>query len=245
MRFRWAGLAVLAVMAATAGFAQDAPPRSQDPAQNAGPGMGRGRGWGTGIGGRGVVGVVTEVAPDHYAVKNDSGEIYTIHYSANTRIMEAPNLHGATTEMNVPPEAIKPGDIKVGDAILARGEVDATAKSVGAIVVVKIDPERARMLREMEANFGKTWLAGRVTKVEDTKVTIQSAVDNAEHTFVADENTSFRRRRELVTMADIEVGSNLRVEGSVKQGVFVAATVNVMGPQAQGGPAHRTGPPPQ
>ncbi len=128
---------------------------------------------------------------------------------------------------------------------MARGEVDAASKSVGAIMVVKIDPERAREMREMEASFGKTWLVGRVKAVQDTKVTLESPVDNAEHTFVADENTSFRKRREPVTLADLAVGANVRVEGAVKEGVFVATSVMVMGPPVNGGPARREGPPPQ
>ena len=70
-------------------------------------------------------------------------------------------------------------------------------------------------------------------------------MDDADHTFVADENTTFRKRREPVTLADIEVGSNVRVEGKVKEGVFVASAVNVGGPPATGGPAQREGPPPQ
>jgi hypothetical protein len=197
------------------------------------------------MGGRGVVGVVTDVAPDHYAVKNDNGETYTVHYSVNTHLVKQPAQRPEAGAMSSPPEEIKPTDIKVGDAIMARGEVDVTSKSVGALLVVKIDPERAREMREMEANFGKTWLAGRVTAVQDTKVTLQSPVDNAEHTFVADENTSFRKRRAPVTLADVEVGANVRVEGVVKEGVFVASTVSVMGPPANGGPARRDGPPPQ
>jgi len=107
------------------------------------------------------------------------------------------------------------------------------------------DPARAQEMRELQANFGKTWLAGRVTAVNETKVTLHSAMDDADHTFVADENTTFRRRREPVTLADIEVGSNVRVEGSVKEGVFVASSVNVAGPPVTGGPAPREGPPPQ
>ena len=120
-----------------------------------------------------------------------------------------------------------------------------TRVCVGAMSVIKLDPERVREMQEMQANFGKTWLVGRVTSVNETKVTIQSPVDNAEHTFVADENTSFRRRREPVTLADIQVGANVRVDGAVKDGSFVASTVNLMGPQARGGPEPREGPPPQ
>jgi hypothetical protein len=133
----------------------------------------------------------------------------------------------------------------VGDAIAATGEVDAAAKSVGAMTVIKIDPEHAREMREMEANFGKTWLMGKVTEVKETQVTLQSQVDNASHTFVADENTTFRRRRDPVTLADVQVGETVRVEGAVKEGVFVASAVAVMGPPATGGPAERPGPPPQ
>ena len=76
--------------------------------------------------------------------------------------------------MRTPPQAIKSGDIKAGDVIAANGEVDAEAKSVGAVVVMLIDPERARQMREMEANFGKTWLAGRVTAMNETKITLES-----------------------------------------------------------------------
>ena len=211
-----------------------------------GAGQGRGRGWGGFMGGRGVVGTVTEVAQDHYTVKNENGETYTVHYSANTHIVKQPAHRAAPGEMRTPPEEIKPADIKVGDAIMAQGEVDPAAKSVGAIMVVKIDPERAREMREMQANFGKTWLMGRVTAIHDTNITLQSPVDNTEHTFAVDENTSFRKRREPVTLADVEVGSNVRVEGSVKEGVFIASAVNVMGmPQARGGPQKPEGPPPR
>ena len=198
-----------------------------------------------GMGGRGVGGTVSEVAADHYTIKTLTGEIITVHYSANTRVLMQPARPAGAGAMRVPPQEIKAADIRVGDAIMAMGEVDATAKSVGAMTVVKLDPERAHEMQAMQANFGKTWLMGRVTAVNETKVTLHSQMDDADHTFVADENTSFRRRREPVTLADIQVGANVRVEGTVKEGVFVASGVNVMGPPVSGGPAPREGPPPQ
>ncbi len=245
MRFRWFALPALAALVGMMAMAQDAPAPQQGQAPDGG-GMGRGRGWGGGMGGRGVMGTVTEVAGDHYTVKNENGETYTIHYSANTRVVKQPAQRMSADGMRTPPEEIKASDIKVGDAIVAQGEVDSAAKSVGAMMVVKIDPERAKEMREMQANFGKTWLMGRVTAISDTKVTIESPVDQAEHTFVADENTSFRKRRDPVTLADVQVGANVRVDGAVKEGVFVASTVNVMVmPPANGGPARREGPPPR
>jgi hypothetical protein len=54
------------------------------------------------------------------------------------------------------------------------------------------------------------------------------AVDNVSHAFVADENTTFRKRRDPVTLADIQVGDTVRAEGAIKDGTFTASTVNVM-----------------
>jgi preprotein translocase subunit YajC len=261
MRLRSAALPALALALGIAALAQETtnttpPPQANPtpPAQGpaAHPGMGRGgnRGWAGFMAGRGVVGTVTEVGSDHYTLKTEMGDTYTVHFSANTRVIKQPQQRmnqgsGMGTGMRTPPQEIKATDIRVGDAIAATGEVDADTKSVGAMTVIKIDPEHAREMREMAANFGKTWLMGKVTEVKDTQVTVQSQVDNASHTFVADENTTFRRRREPVTLADLQVGESVRVEGAVKEGVFVASAVAVMGPPMTGGPAERPGPPPQ
>lgn len=253
MHFRLVTAASLGLLLGMVAGAQDAPAPPQAP-PNAGPGtgpgggmgQGRGRGWGGPMmGGRGVAGTVTEVAADHYTIKTLNGDTYTVHYSVNTRVLQQPAQRPAEGAMRVPPQEIKSTDIHVGDVIMAGGEIDPAAKSVGAVSVLKVDPARAQEMREMQANFGKTWLVGKVTAVNETKVTIQSPVDNAEHTFVADENTSFRSRRQPVTLADIQVGASVRVDGAVKDGSFVASTVNVMGPQARGGPESHEGPPPQ
>jgi hypothetical protein len=66
-------------------------------------------------------------------------------------------------------------------------------------------------------------------------VTIQGGPDNLTHSFLADENTSFRKRREPITLGDIQTGDMVRVEGSMKNGSFVAATVSVMGPRPERG----------
>ena len=245
-----------------AAHAQDANTPGQDPGRDQSQrGGGRGFGGGMGMGmGRGVLGTVTEFAMDHYTIKTETGETYTVHYSVNTRILKQPaRAQGARGEGGGrgeggqggqgggnPPTPIKSTDIKVGDAIAAMGEVDATAKSVGATTVMQIDPERAKQMREMQANYGKTWLMGKVTAIDGVKVTLLGAVDNAAHTFVADENTTFRKRREPITLADIQVGDNVRAEGSVKDGAFLATSVSAMGPPPagpNGGP--RNGPPPQ
>jgi hypothetical protein len=133
--------------------------------------------------GRGLTGTVTEVASDHYTVKTDTGETYAVHFSANTRILKQTAGMGQGMGRGMGggmgrgaggnrPESLKPTDIKVGDAIAAMGEVDATAKSVDAMMILKIDPERAKQMREMQASYGKTWLQGKVTAIEGVKVTL-------------------------------------------------------------------------
>src|ERR1700722_9776254 len=91
-------------------------------------GGGRG-GWGGGMG-RGLMGTVTEVAADHYTIKTETGESYTVHYSANTRILKqqarargegGERGGGGESGGGNPPTPLKSTDIKVGDAIAAMG----------------------------------------------------------------------------------------------------------------------------
>jgi hypothetical protein len=260
MRVRLLSAIVFGLALAATASAQDAnpaPAAGQTPSQGAGSGGGQGQGegqrgvrggWGGGgMMGRGLTGAVTAVAADHYTIKTDSGETYTVHFSANTRILKqqagmrerGPGAEGGERGGN-PPQALKPSDIKVGDAIAVMGEIDAAAKSVGAVAVFQIDPERARQMRqmqaEMQANYGKTWLAGKVTAIDGVKVTLMGMIDNIPHTFVADENTTFRKRRDPITLADVQVGDTVRVEGAPKDGVFAATAVNVMGMTPGGTP---------
>jgi hypothetical protein len=211
---------------------------AQGQGQHVGPG-----GWGGPMGGgNGMTGTVTEVAADHYTIKTDTGETYTVHFSANTHILKQTVQHrgeggeGGNSEPAAP-QKLNPADIKVGDVVAAVGEVDAAAKSVGAMMVLQIDPERAKQMREMRANYGKTWLMGKVTAINETKITLQGTVDKAAHIFVANEDTGFRKRREYMTLADLQVGDMVRVEGAVKDGIFVATLVNVMGMPPGGMPA--------
>ena len=229
-------LAFSILLTATALSVPSQEPLSQTPpAPSDQRGQWGGRGMMGGMMGRGVMGTVTEVAPDHFTIKIESGDLYTIHYSVNTRTMKAPprpakDQQGSGSYVGLP-ITIKPTDIKIGDAIGASGEVDAAHKSVGAVVIFQIDPDTARRMREMQANYGKTWLMGRVTAINEAQITIEGGPDNATHTFSADENTTFRKRRDPITLADIQPGDMLRAEGALKNNAFVATTVSVMAPR--------------
>ena len=118
-----------------------------------------------GMMGRGMMGTVTEVAADHFTIKNEAGESRTVNYSANTRFVKQPSTRQTQNGERMPMQQIAASDIKVGDAIAANGEVDASGNSVGAMLVVQLDPQRAQQMREMQANFGKTWLTGAFPEI--------------------------------------------------------------------------------
>jgi hypothetical protein len=224
--------------------------------------------------GAGLWGTVTATAADQYTIKTDAGDVYTVHLSADTRILKMPAFprreggqgngggQGAAQGGGQgngrggqggwqgrgmggnPPQQLKPTDIKVGDVIQVRGQADEAAKSVPATAIVQLDPDRVAQMREMNANFGKTWLMGKVTAIDGVKVTLTGSLDNAPHSFVADENTTFRKRRDPITLADIQVGDVVRADGAVKDGVFTATAVNSMGAPPAGNPTVPRVPPP-
>ena len=266
MNIRLLSAIVIAVAFTAAACAQDsgsAPPAGQNAGQNATPGPGTGNGqrggrggYGGGMGGgagmmmgRGLMGTVTEVAADHYTIKTDAGDVYTVHFTADTRIFKqvAGGMRGPGEGAGAgggqgtgggggrgygggnPPQEIKATDIKASDTIAVMGNIDATAKSAAATRIAQLDPAVVQQIRAMQADFGKTWLMGKVTAIDGTKITLIGAIDNAPHTVVADENTAFRKRRDPITLADIQVGDTVRAEGAMKDGVFTATSVNVFG----------------
>jgi len=258
---------VIALAFTAAACAQDpgiAPPSGQNSGQNGNSGWGGGYGQRGGRGGfggggagmmmgRGLMGTVTAVAADHYTIKTDTGDVYTVHFTADTRIFKRQARTGGSSEGQGggpgeggeqpggghrgmggggnPPQQISATDIKAGDVIDVMGDTDASAKSVNARAVALMDQQTVDQIRAMEANFGKTWLMGKVTAIDGTKITLTGTLDSAPHTLVADENTEFRKRRDPITLADIQVGDAVRADGVVKDGVFTAANVNVFGGQ--------------
>jgi hypothetical protein len=267
MKLRLLALLVLSFVFATTALAQDAGPGGGYGQRGGRGGMGAGM---MALGsGRGLMGTVSAVAADHFDIKTYLGENYVVHYSVNTHFVKQPAGMGQGQGMgrgqgmrrgegqgqqpdgpqggrgqgaNMP--EIKSTDVKAGDDIAVMGEIDPVQKSAGAVTIVLVDPARAQMTRQMMAGFGKTWIMGKVTAIDGVKVTVDSSIDNAVHVLVADENTTFRKRRDPITLADVQVGDTLRAEGSVKGGAFAATTVNVMAMPQGGAPmVPRNGPP--
>ena len=144
------------------------------------------------------------------AVKTDSGQPWKVLYGVNTRLMKG---H----------DSIRASDIQTGDMIFAAGNVDAKKKTVGAAILIDIPSEEVRKARE---GLGKTWTAGRITGITGTKIQVHR-LDGVEQEIAVDENTSFREKRDAVTLADLHPGEGLRAEGHVMKGIFTATTLTV------------------
>jgi hypothetical protein len=145
-----------------------------------------------------------------FAVKTDSGQPWKVLYGVNTRLIRAGNT-------------IRASEIEAGDMIFAAGNVDARKKTVGAAILIDVPAEEVRKARE---SLGKTWSAGKVLSIEGTKIRIQR-LDGIQQSIAVDENTSFREKRESVTLADVHPGEGFRAEGHVLNGIFTATTFTV------------------
>ncbi len=186
---------------------------------DAGAAMGRAFG-----NGNGVRGTVTAASTGSFTIRTDEGENYQVLYSANTRLMK-----------NRQPVAAD--DVHIGDMLMAGGLLDAKAKTVGAVLIFDID---ANEVKKARAGFGKTWIAGKVTAIHELKITIERASDKQAQVVAVDENTSFRKHREDVTLADIKIGDFITAQGALQADVFTATVLRITTGQP-GGSGHGFG----
>ncbi len=140
-----------------------------DPGQENAPAMSMGSA-------RMVRGAVTAVAGDKVTLKTDAGDTFSVALTPNTRVMKDR-------------QQAKAADIKVGDTIGAGGEMDQANKTVHALFVSVVSAEE---VKKMKDSFGKTWISGKVTAIDDLKITILRS-DKVSQTIAVDEDTSFKR----------------------------------------------------
>jgi hypothetical protein len=176
--------------------------------------------------GNGVRGTVTAAGASSFTIRTDEGDTYQVLYSPNTRLMKDR-------------QPIEAADVHVGDMLMAGGIVDPKAKTVGAVFVVDID---AKEVRDARAAFGKTWVMGKVTAIHDLKITIERAGDKQAQIVAVDENTSFRKHREDVTLADVKVGDTISAQGALHADTFLATALRIMTPGTNPGPGRPNGP---
>jgi hypothetical protein len=164
--------------------------------------------------GPGVGGQVTSIEGSVITLHTFRGETAKVKITSSTRLMKDRNPAKLT-------------DFKVGDRVFAGGEQDKDGVWTAQMLVERTGAAggpRGGMAGGMPTrpeDNGKTFIAGELTKIDGTSLTVKKP-DNTEQVIEVDDDTSFRNERhESVTLADVKVGDFVRGQGAVKSGVFV------------------------
>ena len=173
-----------------------------------------GEGLGDIAGIEGVRGTVTKVAKGDVFVKTPAGAAYRIETGPNTRFVK--------DAQPMDDRAVHPGDI-----VIAGGELDEKAHTLGAIFVAVVDPQQLADFDRRRTEFGKTWLAGEITDIRGTHLTVKRP-DDVMTIVSVDENTSFRKQHESVTLRDLKVGDGMTARGALHDGAFAGTLVTVV-----------------
>src|SRR6266404_580292 len=162
------------------------------------------------------------------------GKITAIHNSS----FEISNPNGETVTVKLTPqnefrkdrEAAKRSDFKVGDVIAVRGQENPdhtwTAQAIGA----RSANGDGRGPNMQAGTLGKDYVAGEVKSVDAPKISVVRS-DNVTQTIELNEDTSLRKGRDAITMADVQVGDHLLARGALQDNVFVPKFVMVIGPE--------------
>ncbi len=202
--------------------------------------------------GHGIVGKITAVHGNSLQIAKPDGSTATINLTDKT-------------EYRKDRQAAQLSDFKVGDFVMVSGDENPD-HSVNAL-----------SLRGRSANsgagmmgggpgggafgdMGKDFVAGEVKSIDAPRLTVLRA-DNVTQTIELNEDTSLRRGRESVTLADIKPGDHIVIRGGLQNNTFVPKTVIllsaeqwermqqfVQGGPGQSGPSHAPAPsgnPPQ
>ena len=161
-----------------------------------------------------IRGTVTRTAGSTVYVKAHDGTLYQVETGANTHFVK--NGAGAA-----------PNSAHAGDTVLAGGELDARKHTLGAVFVAVVDAAELAELDQRRVQWGKTWLAGTITEKRGTSLVIKRP-DGQVNTVAVDEDTSFRKRHQSITLPDIEVGDGMTVTGAFDKNVFTAKVLTIV-----------------
>jgi hypothetical protein len=193
---------------------------SQDPASGRSPAQNPGtRQRGEGGGPRPLFGKITVMRDGAIELATPDGQTLTVKLTGQT-------------EFRKDREPAKATDFKVGDTVMVRGDENAdhsiTARMVGARTGGPGGPGGPGGAggRQM-GTLGKDYVVGEVKAIDAPRLTVLRP-DNVTQTLELNEETSLRKGRDSITMADIQVGDHVMARGAMEKDVFVPKGVMVM-----------------
>lgn len=163
-----------------------------------------------------VRGTVKSIHGSDVIVQTEAGATYSIHIGDNTHLYKSR-------------QPLKLSDIRAGDMLIGAGSLDERSSLLRAVFVADVDAATVEKLRN---DLGKTWIAGNVLKIDETKITVER-IDHHTQVIEADETTSFRKDGQSITLLDVHAGDPIRGKGGLKNGVFVPSQLTVIDPARQ------------
>jgi hypothetical protein len=125
-------------------------------------------------------------------------------------------------------ETATPADFKVGDMVFVRGE--KTGENAWQAAVVATRGQGDGPSSNFVEGLGKHFIAGEIKSIDGTQLTIQRPDGVTQKIFV-DEDTSFHKNAESITLADLKPGDHVFGRGELKKDIFVPAVLNVGEPK--------------
>jgi hypothetical protein len=178
--------------------------------------------------GQGVAGTIGEISKDGFTVKTLQGKTVMVKVTGETRFRKDR-------------QDAKFADFKAGDMVMVGGEPAGNDTWTARFVASRPGMGEGNM-QALREGMGKQFIAGEVKAIDGTKITI-ARPDGQTQTIEVDENTSFHKGRDSITLPDIKVGDHVFGRGQLNaSGVFVPTTFNVgemrmmMGGQRQQAP---------
>jgi hypothetical protein len=173
--------------------------------------------------GRPVFGKISALGSDSIEVTGPEGNKVTLKLTSGT-------------EFRKDRQPAKLTDFKVGDPVVVRTD-QADGKGTTALLVATGQfgmrgqgepggPGRS-FAGGMSGTLGKDFVIGEVKAVDPPRLTVLRT-DHVSQTLQLNEETSLRRGRESITMADIQAGDHVIARGAVEGNVFVPKNLNVV-----------------
>jgi hypothetical protein len=173
--------------------------------------------------GRPVFGKMSAIQSDAIEVTGQDGTKVTIKLTSRT-------------EFRKDRQPAKVGDFKVGDMVIVRtdSESGSTAGATALIVSGGLPGMMGRSAAGgpsgVPGTMGKDFVVGEVKSVDPPKLVVLR-VDNVTQTLELNEETSLRRGRDSITMADIQPGDHILARGAATNDIFVPKSVNLISPE--------------
>ena len=144
----------------------------------------------------------------------------------------------SSTEFRKDRQPAKIGDFKIGDMVIVRSDPDSGNAAGATALMVAAAPQGFTGrggggqggAAFMQGTLGKDYVVGEVKSVDPPKLTVMR-VDNVTQTLELNEETSLRRGRDSITMADVQAGDHIFARGAVANDVFVPKSLNVIPPE--------------